>query len=144
MTNKPKPSEFQPVDLIGLLRAEMKKCSRAMGDTESLVWSFFEPAGGDVWVNGDTRLLRQLVGHALEAFRSRARTKIDMRMKGHGADGTFLILEDDGPRTPVELGSDTAWRAIAEAHGWEVKVEAAKVTLRLKRIYTQPRRLRAS
>lgn len=139
-----KPTEFQPVDLIGLLRAEMKKCARASGDTEAITCKFFEPAEGDVWVNGDSRLIRQLVSQALEALRHRAKSKIQMRVMGTGAEGTSLILEDDGPPVPVQVGGDTAaWHAIAEAHGWGVEIEAAKVTFRLRRIYTEPRGRRA-
>ena len=95
MSDMPKSTEFQPVDLIGLLRAEMRKHSSDPGGSESLVWSFIEPAGGDVWINGDTRLIRHLVGTVFEELRPHARSRIEMRLDGYGAEGTYLVIQDD-------------------------------------------------
>lgn len=154
MPDLPKRTEFQPVDLIGLLRAEMKKHASAADAPESVVWTFIEPAGGDVWVNGDTRLIRHLVGTVFEELRPHARSKIEMRLDGHGADGTYLVIQDDRPAaTTKSFGLEAAViHSISELHGWSLKTDiwqkdgaaaGARVAFRMRRIYTETKQRKA-
>ncbi len=96
-------AEFQPVDLMGLLRVEIKKQNAADPESAPIDAESLGPVTGDLWVSGEPRLVRRLISMAFAKAREAGSPHLEIVVEREDPKEVVLIVRGDRSLEMVRL-----------------------------------------